>query len=244
MVSGLMFYSKLFLLLKQHENNFSHDKAIKLKSGNIWNLAFLKVRFSFGYSYSPNHLKTGSFKNGHFCLNFKCFLTKGRPFKWISNGWASWFQIPFKIPTICNPTSFWPFKIQTSLGFRSPLCLFSLSSNETCLVKKHEKNISKIWICWIVPVWHHWTDSSKEHQRPRWSTPLAGWGKSENIPTPEVSSLARSGLLATDESFSRTRWSRPERLGRRRTWGTTRPWWNLHSGGWQSAKHRPKTQLK
>ena len=33
----------------------------------------------------------------------------------------SGFQIPFKIWTICNPTSFRPFKIQSSPDFRSPL---------------------------------------------------------------------------------------------------------------------------
>ena len=31
------------------------------------------------------------------------------------------FQIPFEIQTICSPTSFWTFKIQTSLDFRSTL---------------------------------------------------------------------------------------------------------------------------
>ena len=40
---------------------------------------------------------------------------------WISNGWASGFQIPFEIGTIFNPTSFWPFKIQTSSDF-NPHC--------------------------------------------------------------------------------------------------------------------------
>ena len=31
------------------------------------------------------------------------------------------FQMPFEIQTICNPTSFSPFKIQNGLDFRSPL---------------------------------------------------------------------------------------------------------------------------
>ena len=39
----------------------------------------------------------------------------------ISNGWASGFQIPLKIWSINNPTSFWPFKIHTIPDFRSPL---------------------------------------------------------------------------------------------------------------------------
>ena len=61
-------------------------------------------------------------KSRHFCPNFKKFLTKWHPFNWIYNGLASVFQIPFEIQTICNPTSFWPFKIQTdSPDFRSPL---------------------------------------------------------------------------------------------------------------------------
>ena len=45
-------------------------------------------------------------KSGHFCLDFKCFMTKWWPFVWIPNGWASGFQIPFKIQTTCKPTIF------------------------------------------------------------------------------------------------------------------------------------------
>ena len=48
-------------------------------------------------------------------------LTKWQAIVKISNGWAPGLQIPFKIRTICNPTSFWPFKIQTSPDFRFPL---------------------------------------------------------------------------------------------------------------------------
>ena len=33
-------------------------------------------------------------------LNMVVFLTKWPPFVWISNGWVSGFQIPFKIQTI------------------------------------------------------------------------------------------------------------------------------------------------
>ena len=53
---------------------------------------------------------------GHFCPDFKWFLTKWRPFVWISNGWGSGFQVPFQIQA-----SFGPFKIQTRLDFRYPL---------------------------------------------------------------------------------------------------------------------------
>ena len=56
-----------------------------------------------------------------FVQIFNFFFTKWRPSVWISNHWASGFQIPFEIRTICNLTSFWPFKIQTTPDFRSPL---------------------------------------------------------------------------------------------------------------------------
>ena len=96
-------------------------KSDHLKSGNIWNPDFLKVgfqmvRFSNGRALAINHSKSG-----RFCPDFKWFLTKWRPFVRISNGWASGFQIPFEIQTICNPTCFGPFEIQTRSDFRSPL---------------------------------------------------------------------------------------------------------------------------
>ena len=98
-------------------------KSDHLKSGNIWNPDFLKVgfqmvRFSNGRALAINHSKSG-----RFCPDFKWFLTKWRPFVRISNGWASGFQIPFEIQTICNPTCFGPFEIQTRSDFRSPLYL-------------------------------------------------------------------------------------------------------------------------
>ena len=69
-----------------------------------------------GFSYCPKHSKSGS-----FCPDFKWFLTKWWPLDRISNGWASRFQIPFNIRTNPNPTSLWPFEIQTNSDFRSPL---------------------------------------------------------------------------------------------------------------------------
>ena len=146
-------------------------KSDHLKSGNIWNLDFLKigfqtVRFSIGRAlafaivivptiWNPNIYRQSSVKNQlenmtsrlhcfvgglskkkqtyttsdiqvstvnrtrtvYLCSDFKWFLTKWR----LSKDGASRFQIPFKIRTICNPTSFWPFKIQTNPDFRSPL---------------------------------------------------------------------------------------------------------------------------
>ena len=69
----------------------------------------------------PNIQKMDHSKSGHFCPDFKCFLRKWQPFVRISNGRAAGFQIPLKILTICKPTSFQPFEIQTSPDFRSPL---------------------------------------------------------------------------------------------------------------------------
>ena len=66
----------------------------------------------------PTIRKPEPSKSRHFCTDFKWFLTKWRPFVWISNGWAFRFQMPFQIQTICNPTSFGPFEIQTRLDFR------------------------------------------------------------------------------------------------------------------------------
>ena len=76
-------------------------------------------------------LKNDHSKSGHFCSDFKRFLTKLQPFIWISNPWVSGFQISFQIHTICKPTSFRPFEIGTCLDFRSLLyCInFQLVDN-------------------------------------------------------------------------------------------------------------------
>ena len=73
-------------------------------------------------------------KSRRFCPDFKWFLTKWRQFVRISNGWALGFQMPFKIQTICNPTSFGPFEIQTRSDYRSLLysMMSKLWSNYFC----------------------------------------------------------------------------------------------------------------
>ena len=102
---------------------WKHLKSV-LFEGRISNGPVFKWSgFGYGYSYSPNYLKTGPLEIQTFLSRFKWFLTEWWPFVQISNGWASVFQIPFEICTIWNPTSFWPFKIQTSREFRSPLYL-------------------------------------------------------------------------------------------------------------------------
>ena len=50
--------------------------------------------------------------------DFKYFLTIWQPFVWISNGWASGFQIQFKILTICKLTSFLTIQNPDWSGFQ------------------------------------------------------------------------------------------------------------------------------
>ena len=59
-------------------------------------------------------------RNQIFCPNFRWFLIERQPFVQILNGWTFRFQIPYKIWTIYNPTSFGPLKIQILPDFRSP----------------------------------------------------------------------------------------------------------------------------
>ena len=77
----------------------------------------------------PTIKKTAHLKSRHFCPYFKLFLTKWRPFVLILIGRASRFLIPFEIRTICNPAFFRPFKIQTSLDFRSPTVIKLFTGN-------------------------------------------------------------------------------------------------------------------
>ena len=77
-------------------------------------------------AFVPTIRKPGHLKSGCFCPYFNWFLASWWPFVRISHGWASVFQIPFKI--LCNPTSFLPFEIQTSQDFRSPLYCMHLNT--------------------------------------------------------------------------------------------------------------------
>ena len=76
------------------------------------------IKFGDSFPHTVGIWKPDHSKSGQFCPDFKWFLTKWRPSVQISNGWASIFQIPFENQTICNPTSFRPFKIQTCPDFR------------------------------------------------------------------------------------------------------------------------------
>ena len=98
-----------------------HLKSDHLKFGNSWNSDFYFKRSGFQMvgtiAIVPTTQKPDHLKSRCFCLDFKCFLKSTAIYP---DGWALGFQIQFKIWTICNPISFEPFKIQTSLDFRSP----------------------------------------------------------------------------------------------------------------------------
>ena len=120
------FQIPLLSILKYPENILT-SHATGLKSDNSKYGLFegwISNGRALALGFNPNHSKTE-----HFCPDFIWFLTKWRPFVWISNGWGSGFQIRFQILTICNPNSFQSFKIQTSLHFRSPLYCFQLLEN-------------------------------------------------------------------------------------------------------------------
>ena len=78
-----------------------------------------------------------------FSLDFKWFSTKWRPFVRISISWASRFQSPMEIQTICNPSSFWPFEIQTSPDLRSH-CTKLFHYSDSCSIRV------AIMITWIL----------------------------------------------------------------------------------------------
>ena len=133
-----------FWMLKTSKNQstaYSGDlKSDHLKSWNIWNLDFFGGRISNGQDLAINHSKSGCFFR---ILNG--FLTKWRPFVRISNSWASGFQIPFKIRTSCNPTSFWPLKFQTNPDFRSPLYSHFKSRNKILIKYPTSQTSNSTW---------------------------------------------------------------------------------------------------
>ena len=54
----------------------------------------------------PAIQKLNHLKSGHFCPDFKWFLTKWQLFVRISNGWAFGFQMPFENPDHLQPNLF------------------------------------------------------------------------------------------------------------------------------------------
>ena len=103
---------------------------LKSKHSKFWNIQIFFIRFEMVQykALVPIILKPDHSKSGSFVWISKWFLTKWQPFVRISNGWAFRFQIPFKIQTMCKPTSFWPFEIQTCPDFRFQLSLFLFCS--------------------------------------------------------------------------------------------------------------------
>ena len=157
-------FNWIWILSVQYSGDLKSDH---LKSGNIWNLDFLRVGFQMvlfsnglglAMAMVPTIWKLDHLKSRHFCSDFKWLLTKWQPFVQISNECASGFQTPFKIQTICNPTSVAPFKIQTRLDFRSPLywtCwVFWSSLYLSYNIPRRSQlricfNISKNWTRWF-----------------------------------------------------------------------------------------------
>ena len=98
------------LVISQKPITVGDLKYNHLKSG-LLKVRFQMVRFSNGRALAkaiaivPTIRKPDHSKSRHYCPDFKWFLTKWRPFVRISNGWASGYQIPFKIWTIFHPTS-------------------------------------------------------------------------------------------------------------------------------------------
>ena len=127
--------------LRKYSGNLKSDH---LKSGNIWNSDFLKVRFQMAqWSNSralaldmaivptiqkPDHLKSGGF----------CQVSNGF---WQNGSHLSEFQIvglpDFRShlnPDHLQPNLFWPFKIQTMSDFRFPLYVLKLRSYDLTFI--------------------------------------------------------------------------------------------------------------
>ena len=128
------------IALYSEDLKFDHTKS-RLFEGRISNgPVFEWLGFSHGYSFSPNHLKTRIFKIGTHLSGFQMIFDKMAAICPILNGWASGFQNPFKIQTICNPTS----KIQTSLDFRSPLQSFYMTLHIYSCPQSYYNNIEGV----------------------------------------------------------------------------------------------------
>ena len=99
----------------------------KMKYSGIWNptignLETFEIwtfwrsdfkRTDLNYGYSPNHSKTRPLKIWMFLSGFQMVYDK-----------MAALCLDFKIQTICNPTSFGPFKIQTRSDFSSHCLCF------------------------------------------------------------------------------------------------------------------------
>ena len=88
----------------------------------FWRSVFEWSGFSYGYSYSRNHLKTGPFDIRTFLSRFQMgFLQNGGHFSGFQMVGLPDIRSHLKSGSFATPTSLGPFKIQTSLDFRSHL---------------------------------------------------------------------------------------------------------------------------
>ena len=104
---------------KQQNLHYNRDLISNpLKSVNIWNTSFLKIGFQIvQFSKDQAIAMVPTFQNPDI------FVRISNDFWW-NDCHLSEFQMVglpnFEIRTICKPTSYRPFKIQTSRYFRSP----------------------------------------------------------------------------------------------------------------------------
>ena len=102
----------------------------------------------------------------YFCLDFKWFLTKWRPFFRISNGWVSGFQIPFKIRTICNPTSFCNHSKSRLVWISDPHCTYNNDTNNSLFLFDCRKYL--LWTLFehfLMMIWKYWWKLLRKNQR-------------------------------------------------------------------------------
>ena len=78
-------------------------------------LKFQMIRFSNGGNLTmtivPTIWKPDNSKSGHFCPDFKWFLTKWLPFAWLSDGWDYGFQM-VRILDYRSHSKYGPFETQ------------------------------------------------------------------------------------------------------------------------------------
>ena len=110
-----LFTSALF---DQHVQHSGVLKSDYLKYWSIWNLDFLKVGLSYGYSYSPYHSKTWPLKIRTFLSRFQMVFDKMASicpdFKWL----AFRFSDPIQNWDHLQPNLFLTIQNPASLDFR------------------------------------------------------------------------------------------------------------------------------
>ena len=131
----------------QYSGDLNRDYSGDLKSNHLKSGLF-EGRISNGRAIAMAIAirKLDHLKSRWFCPDFNWFLTKWWPFVWISNGWASRFQILSKSRPFATQPLFWPFEIQTSPDFRSQLKSSIQMMDMYMIVEWSVKCLVKIWM--------------------------------------------------------------------------------------------------